>query len=51
MDLSPKTKINDLLNQYPFLKDFLIKLNPEFKMLDNPFMRKTVGRLDRKSVV
>ena len=45
MDLSPKTKVNDLLNQYPFLKDFLIKLNPEFRMLDNPFMRKTVGRL------
>jgi uncharacterized protein len=45
MDLSPKTKVNDLLNRYPFLKDFLIKLNPEFKMLDNPIMRKTVGRL------
>ena len=45
MDLSPKTKVNELLNQYPFLKDFLIKLNPEFKMLDNPIMRKTVGRL------
>jgi hypothetical protein len=36
--------VNDL-NHYPFLKDFLIKLNPEFKMLDNPFMRKTVGRI------
>jgi DUF438 domain-containing protein len=45
MDLSPKTKVNDLLNQYPFLKDFLVRLNPEFKMLDNPIMRKTVGRL------
>src|SRR5574341_860151 len=45
MELSPKTKVNDLLNVYPFLKDFLIKLNPEFKMLDNPFMRKTVGRI------
>jgi len=45
MDLSPKTKVSELLNQYPFLKDFLIKLNPEFKMLDNPIMRKTVGRL------
>jgi DUF438 domain-containing protein len=45
MDLSPKTKVNDLLARYPFLKDFLVKVNPEFKMLDNPFMRKTVGRL------
>jgi DUF438 domain-containing protein len=45
MDLSPKTKVNDLLSSYPFLKDFLISLNPEFKMLDNPFLRKTVGKL------
>jgi len=45
MELSPKTKMNDLLTRYPFLKDVLIGLNPEFKMLDNPFMRKTVGRI------
>src|SRR3990172_2677041 len=45
MDLSPKTKVNDLLAVYPFLKDFLISLNPEFKMLDNAFLRKTVGKL------
>jgi DUF438 domain-containing protein len=45
MDLSTKTKVNDLLIRYPFLKDFLISLNPEFKMLDNPFMRRTVGRI------
>ena len=45
MDLNPKVKVNDLLSHYPFLKDFLIKLNPEFKMLDNAFMRKTVGRI------
>jgi DUF438 domain-containing protein len=45
MELSPKTKVNDMLKRYPFLKDFLISLNPEFKMLDNPIMRKTVGRV------
>jgi DUF438 domain-containing protein len=45
MELSPKTKVNDVLARYPFLKDFLISLNPEFKMLDNPFMRKTIGRI------
>jgi hypothetical protein len=45
MDLNPKVKVNDLLSHYPFLKDFLIKINPEFKMLDNVFMRKTVGRI------
>ena len=45
MDLNPKVKVNDLLSQYPFLKDFLISLNPEFKLLDNTFMRRTVGRI------
>jgi len=44
MNLNPKTKVNDLLAQYPFLKDFLITLNPEFKMLDNAFLRRTVGK-------
>ncbi len=45
MELSPKTKVNDLLERYPFLKNFLINLNKEFQMLDNPFMRKTMGRI------
>ncbi len=44
MDLSPNTKVNDLITHYPFIKDFLIGMDPEFKMLDNPFIRKTVGR-------
>jgi DUF438 domain-containing protein len=45
MELSPKTKVNDVIAKYPFLKDYLIGVNPEFKMLDNPLMRRTVGRL------
>jgi len=45
MELNPEMKVNDLLTRHPDLKDFLIRLNPEFKMLDNPFMRKTVGRI------
>lgn len=45
MEISPRTKVVDLINKYPFLKDFLIKVNPEFKLLDNPFMRNTIGRI------
>ena len=45
MELSTKTRVNDLLTRYPFLKDHLTGLNPEFKMLDNAFMRRTVGRI------
>jgi DUF438 domain-containing protein len=45
MELNAKTKINDLLNEYPFLIDFLISKSPHFKKLKNPAMRKTVGKV------
>lgn len=45
MELSSKTKISTLLAKYPFLKDFLIGLNPDFKALDNAVMMKTLGRV------
>ena len=45
MELSGKTKIDDLLNQYPFLLDFLITLSPKFENLKNPIMRKTLGKI------
>ncbi|GAB4390669.1 MAG: DUF438 domain-containing protein [Thermodesulfovibrionales bacterium] len=44
MEITPGTKVNDLLNRYPFLKEFLVALNPHFKALENPFMRRTMGR-------
>ncbi len=45
MELTPATKISALLAQYPFLKDFLIGLNENFRVLDNPLMRNTLGRV------
>jgi len=45
MELNTKTKIDDLLKQYPFLLDFLITLSPKFKNLKNPVVRKTVGKI------
>ncbi len=45
MDLSPKTKIEELLGEYPFLMDFLVKRSPKFKMLESAVMRKTVGKV------
>ncbi len=44
MKLSPQVKVNDLINKYPFIKDFLISLDPHFQALDNPLIRKTLGR-------
>jgi len=45
MELSSKTKVSELLAQYPFIKDYLINLNANFRALDNPFMRNTLGRV------
>jgi DUF438 domain-containing protein len=45
MEINAKTKIDELLKQYPFLEDFLITLSPKFKGLKNPIMRKTMGKV------
>jgi len=42
--LTKSTKINDLIEEFPFVIDTLIKLDPKLKRLKNPFLRKTVGR-------
>lgn len=45
MELSPNTKLNDLLAAHPFLEDFLVDYNPHFRLLRNTVTRATVGRL------
>lgn len=45
MELTPQTKLHDLLKKYPFLLEFLAGLAPGFEKLRNPVMRKTVGRV------
>lgn len=45
MELSPITKINNLLQAYPFLLNFFIGKSPHFKNLKNPVMRKTIGKV------
>ncbi len=45
MELSSKTKVTELLSRYPFLREFLVKLDPQFRALDNPVMMKTLGRV------
>jgi TusA-related sulfurtransferase len=39
------TKIADLLNNYEGMKDILIDINPKFKKLNNPILRRTIGRV------
>jgi hypothetical protein len=45
MGINAKTKVDELLKQYPFLENFLITLSPKFKGLKNPIMRKTMGKV------
>jgi len=45
MKISRNTKLNDLLNRYPFLVDFLAGLSPEFEKLKNPVFRRTMGKI------
>jgi len=44
-EITPKTKINDLLNAYPQLEAFLMQLNPKYKKLKNPILRRTVAKI------
>jgi hypothetical protein len=45
MKLGPNTKVHELLSAYPFIKDYLVKLHPHFKKLNNPVMLQTFGRV------
>ena len=45
MKIDASTKIADLLDQYPFLENFLVTVSPKFKSLKNPMMRKTIGKV------
>ncbi len=45
LDITPKTKISDVLKAYPQLKEKIIALAPAFEKLRNPILLKTVARV------
>jgi len=45
MEITMETKIADLLNSRPDMKDILIAINPKFKKLNNPVLRRTLARV------
>ena len=45
MDITPKTKISDILKAYPQLKEKIISLAPPFQKLRNPILLKTVAKV------
>ncbi len=44
-EITLDTKIHDLLNDYERMKEILIGINPKFKKLNNPVLRRTIGRV------
>ncbi|WP_456391831.1 DUF1858 domain-containing protein [Nitratifractor sp.] len=51
MEITPETRIHALLENYPKLESFLMKLNPKYKKLKNPVLRRTVARIATLSQV
>ncbi len=45
MLISASTKLDDLLRAYPFLREHLTALSPKFAKLNNPILRRTIGKL------
>lgn len=39
------TVVGPLIKRYPFLKEFLVSLNPKFSQLNNPIIFKTMGNI------
>jgi len=44
-EITLETKIADLLNDYEGMQDILIKINPKFKKLNNPVLRRTLAKI------
>ncbi|MBM3129219.1 MAG: DUF1858 domain-containing protein [Chloroflexi bacterium] len=45
MEITPRSKLFDVLNAYPALEEQIIGIAPPFKNLKNPVLRRTVGQL------
>ena len=45
IDIEPKTVIGVVISQYPFIKDFLVSLSPDYNRLTNPVLFKTMKNI------
>jgi DUF438 domain-containing protein/uncharacterized protein (DUF2249 family) len=49
--ITPNMTIGNLLKKYPYLKEFLIQMNPMFKKLNNPIVYKTMKNIATMDMV
>ncbi len=45
VELNPKMKVGELIGAYPFLRDYLVSLNSEYKKLKNPILYATMKKI------
>jgi hypothetical protein len=45
INISPKTKVGELLDNFPKLEAVLMEMSPAFEKLKNPVLRKTVAKV------
>ncbi len=46
MDITKETKLKELLTEYPWLKDEIVKVNDKFRMLNTPMGKIMLGKAD-----
>lgn len=44
MEINENTRLQDLLDQYPWLKDEAIQIHEKFRLLDNPIVKALVKK-------
>ena len=44
MEITKETKLTDLIAQYPWLKEEIVKVNEKFKMLNSPIGKIMLGK-------
>jgi len=44
MEITKDTKLSDMLDQYPWLKEEMSKINNKFKMLNTPMGKMMMGK-------
>ena len=44
IDVTPETRLNDILTAYPWLPEALIAMDPAFKKINNPVVRALIKR-------
>lgn len=48
MEITNKTKLKDLLSEYPWLKEEIVNINDKFKLLHTPLAKVMLGKADIK---